>query len=157
MERIFAMPVSRVYPLYVDKVERKGRTVEELHQVISWLTGHVVALLAMLLVYAGLIAGTVWLAHVTPAGFIPEQDQGVLIGVVQLPAGASLDRTTAVMNRAVAEAWTLATADDPRPDAVLLAPAAASLDMFPGYGRRGDAFAAAARSLPGSAPRATQP
>ena len=61
------------------------------------------------------------------------------------------------MNRAVAEAWTLATATDPRPDAVLLAPAAASLDMFAGYGRRGDAFAAAARSLPGNAPRATQP
>ena len=71
--------------------------------------------------------------------------------------GNSDDLATAVMNRAVAEAWTLATADDPRPDAVLLAPAAASLDMFPGYGRRGDAFAAAARSLPGSAPRATQP
>lgn len=71
--------------------------------------------------------------------------------------GNSGDLATAVMNRAVAEAWTLATATDPRPDAVLLAPAAASLDMFAGYGRRGDAFAAAARSLPGNAPRATQP
>ena len=69
-------------------------------RVISWLTGHVVALLAMLLVYAGLIAGTVWLAHVTPAGFIPEQDQGYLIGVVQLPSGASLERTTKVVNHA---------------------------------------------------------
>src|SRR5690606_11930036 len=37
----------------------------------------------------------------TPSGFIPDQDQGVLIGVVQLPPGASLDRTTAVLNRAV--------------------------------------------------------
>ena len=73
-------------------------------RVISWLTGHVVALLAMLLVYAGLIAGTVWLAHVTPAGFIPEQDQGYLIGVVQLPSGASLERTTEVITRAAAEA-----------------------------------------------------
>lgn len=67
------------------------------------------------------------------------------------------DLATAVMDRAVAEAWALATAGGPRPDAVLLAPAAASLDMFPGYGRRGDAFAAAARALPGTAPRATQP
>ncbi|MEZ6063022.1 MAG: DUF2200 domain-containing protein [Planctomycetaceae bacterium] len=37
--RIAAMTFSRVYPLYVAKVEKKGRTKEELHQVISWLTG----------------------------------------------------------------------------------------------------------------------
>ena len=30
---------ASVYPHYVTKVEKKGRTVEELHQVISWLTG----------------------------------------------------------------------------------------------------------------------
>lgn len=33
------MPFSRVYPLYVKKVERKGRTLQELHEVIFWLTG----------------------------------------------------------------------------------------------------------------------
>jgi len=37
--RIFAMPVSSVYPLYVAKVEKKGHTVAELDQVIEWLTG----------------------------------------------------------------------------------------------------------------------
>ena len=37
--RIFAMPVADVYPHYVAKVERKGHTVDELHQVIEWLTG----------------------------------------------------------------------------------------------------------------------
>lgn len=37
--RIFQMPFAKVYPLYVKKLERKGRTVEELHEVISWLTG----------------------------------------------------------------------------------------------------------------------
>ncbi|MFC4744954.1 UDP-N-acetylmuramoyl-L-alanine--D-glutamate ligase [Gordonia hankookensis] len=57
----------------------------------------------------------------------------------------------AVMERAVEVAAHLARTADDRPDAVLLAPAAASLDMFAGYGRRGDAFAAAARSLPGAA------
>ena len=31
--RIFAMPFARIYPLYVEKVERKGRTVEELDEV----------------------------------------------------------------------------------------------------------------------------
>lgn len=33
-ERVFRMPFASVYPHYVTKVERKGRTVEELHQVI---------------------------------------------------------------------------------------------------------------------------
>lgn len=38
-ERIAKMTFASVYPHYVTKVERKGRTVKELHQVIEWLTG----------------------------------------------------------------------------------------------------------------------
>jgi hypothetical protein len=38
-ERMAKMTFSSVYPHYVTKVERKGRTKEELHQVIEWLTG----------------------------------------------------------------------------------------------------------------------
>lgn len=38
--RIYSMSVARVYPLYVTKVERKGRTTEELNQIIEWLTGY---------------------------------------------------------------------------------------------------------------------
>ncbi|MDZ7372313.1 MAG: DUF2200 domain-containing protein, partial [candidate division KSB1 bacterium] len=38
-ERIRNMRFSSVYPLYVAKIEKKGRTRDELHQVISWLTG----------------------------------------------------------------------------------------------------------------------
>lgn len=38
-ERIAKMTFASVYPLYLTKVERKGRTKEELHQVITWLTG----------------------------------------------------------------------------------------------------------------------
>jgi hypothetical protein len=38
-ERIARMKFSSVYPHYVAKVEKKGRTVAELHQVIEWLTG----------------------------------------------------------------------------------------------------------------------
>ena len=38
-ERIANMTFASVYTHYVAKVEKKGRTVEELHQVISWLTG----------------------------------------------------------------------------------------------------------------------
>ena len=38
-ERIAKMTFASVYPLYIDKVERKGRTKSELLQVIQWLTG----------------------------------------------------------------------------------------------------------------------
>jgi hypothetical protein len=38
-ERIAKMTFASVYPMYVTKVEKKGRTKEELHQVIEWLTG----------------------------------------------------------------------------------------------------------------------
>jgi hypothetical protein len=38
-QRIATMKFASVYPHYVTKVEKNGRTVEELHQVISWLTG----------------------------------------------------------------------------------------------------------------------
>jgi hypothetical protein len=37
--RIAKMIFGSVYPMYVSKVEKKGRTKEELHQVITWLTG----------------------------------------------------------------------------------------------------------------------
>jgi len=38
-ERIAKMTFAAVYPMYIAKVEKKGRTKEELHQVIEWLTG----------------------------------------------------------------------------------------------------------------------
>jgi hypothetical protein len=38
-ERIAKMTFASVYPMYLTKVEKKGRTKEELHQVIDWLTG----------------------------------------------------------------------------------------------------------------------
>src|SRR6476469_8022917 len=37
-QRMAKMTFATVYPLYLAKVERKGRTKEELHQVIEWLT-----------------------------------------------------------------------------------------------------------------------
>ncbi|HEY0853223.1 MAG TPA: DUF2200 domain-containing protein [Devosia sp.] len=39
-ERVYAITVSSVYPLYLQKVERKGRSKAELDQVIRWLTGY---------------------------------------------------------------------------------------------------------------------
>ena len=77
---------------------------------------------------------------------------------VTLGSGQSDDGTGSadlVMRHAVREAATLAATANAEPgatpvDAVLLAPAAASLDMFAGYGRRGDSFADAARLLRGT-------
>ena len=39
VERVFRMSVASVYPHYVAKVEKKGRTQAELDEVITWLTG----------------------------------------------------------------------------------------------------------------------
>ena len=38
--RVFRMTFASIYPLYIQKVERKGRTKEELDAVIYWLTGY---------------------------------------------------------------------------------------------------------------------
>lgn len=38
--KVFKMSFASVYPHYINKVVKKGRTVEELHQVIEWLTGY---------------------------------------------------------------------------------------------------------------------
>ncbi|MBO9500262.1 multidrug efflux RND transporter permease subunit [Brevundimonas sp. A19_0] len=65
------------------------------------LTARLIRKLALVFgVYALLLIGTGFTLFNTPSGFIPEQDQGFLIGVVQLPPGASLDRTQDVMARA---------------------------------------------------------
>lgn len=38
--KIYSMAVSTVYPLYINKVERKNRTKEEVDEIITWLTGY---------------------------------------------------------------------------------------------------------------------
>ena len=38
--RVFAIPFAKVYPLYVQKAERKKRTKKEVDQIICWLTGY---------------------------------------------------------------------------------------------------------------------
>jgi len=38
--RVFAMTFARIYPLYVQKAERKNRTKQEVDQIIFWLTGY---------------------------------------------------------------------------------------------------------------------
>jgi multidrug efflux pump len=53
--------------------------------------------LLALLIYAGLLAGTVFMFKIVPGGFIPEQDKGYLVVNAQLPDGASLERTEEVI------------------------------------------------------------
>jgi len=74
---------------------------ERLSGSYAWLTHRVLRIsLLMLLIYAGLIALTVVEFRRTPTGFIPQQDQGYLITVYQLPPGASVTRTDEVVRRA---------------------------------------------------------
>ncbi|WP_375463277.1 efflux RND transporter permease subunit [uncultured Methylobacterium sp.] len=73
-------------------------------RIVHGLTAYAIGIVAVMVFYGFVIFGTIYLAQTTPTGFIPDQDQGYLIGVVQLPSGASLDRTTDAVNRAAAEA-----------------------------------------------------
>jgi HAE1 family hydrophobic/amphiphilic exporter-1 len=73
-------------------------------RAVGGLTGRLIGIGAMLAVYAGVIAGVLHLANTTPTGFIPLQDQGYLITVIQLPSGAALERTTAVVREAARRA-----------------------------------------------------
>lgn len=38
--RIFGMPFAKVYPMYVQKAERKSRTKDEVDEIVRWLTGY---------------------------------------------------------------------------------------------------------------------
>jgi multidrug efflux pump len=63
-----------------------------------WMVGKLLRLsLLVLLVYGGLLYVTGWSFGRMPTGFIPDQDQGYLFVVVQLPDSASLERTDAAM------------------------------------------------------------
>lgn len=38
--RIYAMPFAKIYPMYIQKAERKGRTKDEVDEILRWLTGY---------------------------------------------------------------------------------------------------------------------
>lgn len=48
-DKIFTMPFSTVYPFYIQKAERKGRTKSEVDTILFWLTGYHKELLELLL------------------------------------------------------------------------------------------------------------
>jgi hydrophobe/amphiphile efflux-1 (HAE1) family protein len=68
----------------------------------GWLAGRVVRIASlMLVVYIGIIAVGGYIFSHAPSGFIPQQDRNYLIGVAQLPPGASLSRTDDLVRRMV--------------------------------------------------------
>ena len=78
MSRIFTTSVASVYPHYVAKVQKKGRTQDELDQVIEWLTGYDQAHLQQQLVQGSTFEEFFAAAQLNPnAGLIT----GVVCGV----------------------------------------------------------------------------
>ena len=74
---------------------------ENLGKRFGKFTAKAVRALALIgIVYGCLIGLAAWRLTATPSGFIPAQDQGYLIAVVQLPPGSSLQRTTEVIEKA---------------------------------------------------------
>jgi len=86
-----------------------GRFFGAFNKGFDWLShkyGRVTAKLVratslVLIVYAGLVAIGGFEFVKAPVGFIPEQDQGYFITVIQLPPGASLERTDAIIQRVI--------------------------------------------------------
>ncbi len=89
-----------------------ARAANAFNQGFEWLSERYGRLTAravrsigvVLIVYALLLALAGWRFAATPTGFIPAQDQGYLIAVVQMPPGASLERTDAVVQQTIATA-----------------------------------------------------
>ena len=83
-----------------------NRSFDRLSAGYAWVVSHLVgtglAVLATLAVFAGLLGATWYMGRIVPSGFVPTMDQGYAIVVVQLPDGASLARTDAVIERASA-------------------------------------------------------
>jgi multidrug efflux pump len=55
--------------------------------------------LVMLVIYGVLLGGAVLMGRIVPPGFVPAQDKDYLVSIVQLPSGASLERTDAVVRK----------------------------------------------------------
>ncbi|OCC23407.1 RND transporter [Croceicoccus estronivorus] len=77
--------------------DRFNRGFERLSSQYSSLTRRLVQRpKRVMMVYGGLIAATMGLFWATPAGFVPQQDQGYFMAAIFLPPGSSLERTDAV-------------------------------------------------------------
>ncbi len=94
-------PLTRPFIAFFDWF---NRGFDRLASFYGRTTARLVRLTAVVLaVYVGLLGLTGWQFGRAPTGFIPQQDQGYLITVFQLPPGASLGRTDDVVRRAAKE------------------------------------------------------
>ncbi|HEX7887214.1 MAG TPA: multidrug efflux RND transporter permease subunit [Phenylobacterium sp.] len=89
-----------------------GRKFNEVFAALSDRYGRLTAVtvrrgLIMLAIYAVLLLLTGWRFAATPTGFIPPQDQGYFVAVVQLPPGSSLARSDALVKQVVEEAMSV--------------------------------------------------
>ena len=93
-------PVSRAFASFIHGAD----------EFISWLArtyaraihGALRIRYALLVVFVAGLAATVWLYQRVPTGFIPQEDQGFLMGIVQAPPGSSLSYTSSLSDRATA-------------------------------------------------------
>ncbi len=75
-------------------------TVDRLRRGYMWLTFRMLRYAGVtLVIFACFIGATVYLFQATPTGFIPQEDQGVLMSSITLPDGASLQRTEEVISQ----------------------------------------------------------
>ncbi|WP_159024132.1 efflux RND transporter permease subunit [Formosa sp. L2A11] len=86
-------PLKRFYTLFNRgfnaTIEKYGNSLHFLHKR-KFITG-------VLIIIA--FAGIYWAANTTPTGFVPNEDRGIIFANIELPAGASLDRTDAVAKK----------------------------------------------------------
>lgn len=93
-------PTNRFAALATRAGDAFNRMFERFSEAYARLTRRLVAApKRMMAAYAVLIALTVGLFSITPTGFIPAQDQGYFLTVIQLPPGSSLERTDEVMRK----------------------------------------------------------
>jgi hydrophobic/amphiphilic exporter-1 (mainly G- bacteria), HAE1 family len=93
-------PVSRAFAAFVHGADG----------VISWLAGSYARLIhvalqvryALLLLFVLGLGATAWIYRAVPTGFIPQEDQGFLMLIIQAPPGSSVSYTTALSDRAAA-------------------------------------------------------
>lgn len=78
--------------------QKFNHAMDKLSGGYGFIVSKIVRLTALaMIIYAGLIGTTLFKFSSIPTGFIPQQDQSYAIVAIQLPSGASLDRTDAVM------------------------------------------------------------
>jgi len=93
LQRVFDLLIGWFFALF-------NWTFELFRNVYVWIVARLITVApVMLLIYGGLLALAWYGFQVVPSGFIPQQDQGYLISVAQLPDAASLERTEAVVSK----------------------------------------------------------